>query len=299
MDKQPKNVAAETQNLKNALIQSNSVSYSVDKDFYEGIGGELRFNAEGLHKKAKEKGISIKNVEIIPLARKSAEFPGIGNVDLPAYIARVIGEQMSTEREIADVKQIDYFNMYQKYVANRLEIKNSKLSDNIVDAPDNKMNEGKKVPQFFLTDWERFEIGKAIIEDKEFGLEKTVTGACDRVIRKLMGENDWLYLKEAEMLESEFNDVNRRKQQHYSTKSADSSKTYKRASERQKNYLKMKIKNAGLNPDSKETINRVVSEMGFTNKTIDELSMAEMSKVIESIPQVLPKLREQYQQNIY
>lgn len=295
MDKQPKNVAAETQNLNNALIQSDSVSYSVDKDFYEGIGGELRFNAEGLHKKSKEKGISIKNVEIIPLAQKSTEFPGIGNVDLPAYIARVIGKQMSTEREIADVKQIDYFNMYQKYVADKLEIKNSKLLGNIVDAPDNKMNEGKKVPQFFLTDWERFEIGKAIIEDKEFGLEKTVTGACDRVIRKLMGENDWLYLKEAEMLESEFNDVDRRKQLRESTKNIDSNKTYKRASEKQKNYLKMRIKNGGLNPDSQETINRVVSETGFINKTIDELSMAEMSKVIESIPQVLPKLREQYQ----
>jgi len=60
---------------------------------------------------------------------------------------------------------------------------------------------------FYLTDWEKFQIGKDIIEDKEFGLEKTITGACDRIIRKLMGENDWLSPQEARLLDEEFNSV--------------------------------------------------------------------------------------------
>jgi len=56
------------------------------------------------------------------------------------------------------------------------------------EAKDSQKNRVKENPEFYLTDWEKFQIGKDIIEDKEFGLEKTITGACDRIIRKLMGK---------------------------------------------------------------------------------------------------------------
>jgi len=67
------------------------------------------------------------------------------------------------------------------------------------EAKDSQKNRVKENPEFYLTDWEKFQIGKDIIEDKEFGLEKTITGACDRIIRKLMGENDWLSPQEARL----------------------------------------------------------------------------------------------------
>jgi len=111
---------------------------------------------------------------------------------------------MSTGQIIVDGKQIDYYNRYQKYIAKKIEEKNMVGND---EAKDSQKNRVKENPEFYLTDWEKFQIGKDIIEDKEFGLEKTITGACDRIIRKLMGENDWLSPQEARLLDEEFNSV--------------------------------------------------------------------------------------------
>lgn len=275
-------------------VQADEVFYDTEKDFYEGARGELRFNAEGLLKKAKEKGISIEKVDIITLNKKTVDFPGIGSMDLDAYVVKVKGKELSTGREVADVKQIDYFNIYQKYIAEKIQNKDTARHRKQKQSGDDKIQSDNLPGEHLLTNWEKFEIGKAIIDDKEFGLEKTVTGACDRVIRKLMGENHWLYPKEAKMLETEFNEVNKRIQKEANKTTSPMKTTTKKASERQKNYLKVKIKNSGFNPDSQEILNRVVSEMGFKNKTIDDLSMTEMSKVIENVPTVLSKLSQQH-----
>jgi hypothetical protein len=40
------------------------IIYTMEKDFYKGVGGKLRLKAEGLFKKAKEKGISIDEITI-------------------------------------------------------------------------------------------------------------------------------------------------------------------------------------------------------------------------------------------
>lgn len=266
-----------------------NVSYDVEKDFYRGVKGELRFKAEGLFKKAKEKGISIESIEILPLKENIVSFPGIGNVELPAYIAKVKGKELTTGREIVDGKLLDYFNRYQKYMADRIEGKNIQREKKDSDTAFTD----KFSPELFLTEWERFEIGKAIIEDKEFGLEKTITGACDRVIRKLMGENDWLYSGEARLLDEEFENVQDRiKKEEENRQKIRTS--FKKASDRQINYLKSRIKNAGLNPDDTGVLNKIISETGFEDKTIDELSMAEMSRVIDSVSSVIPKIRETY-----
>lgn len=263
------------------------VSYDVEKDFYRGMKGELRFKAEGLFKKAKEKGISIEDIEIILLKENVIDFPGIGDVALPAYIVKVKGRELATGREIVDGKLLDYFNRYQRYMAERIESKNVQKSEK-----DNAAASGGKCsPELFLTEWERFGIGKAIVEDKEFGLEKTITGACDRVIRKLMGENDWLYSGEARLLDEEFEDVQNRMRKE-EEKRQNMQLPFKKASDRQINYLKVKIKNAGLDPDDTGVLEKVISETGFQGKTVDDLSVAEMSKVIDGISDVIPKIRE-------
>ena len=68
---------------------STEIQYNQEKDFYKGIGGELRMKAEGLFKKAKEKGISIEDLSINVLKEKKVEFPGVGNVELPSYLVKI------------------------------------------------------------------------------------------------------------------------------------------------------------------------------------------------------------------
>jgi len=67
------------------------IVYNQEKDFYRAIGGELRMKAEGLFKKAKEKGISIEDVSINILKENRAEFPGLGEVELPTFIVKIRG----------------------------------------------------------------------------------------------------------------------------------------------------------------------------------------------------------------
>jgi len=117
---------------------STEIQYNQEKDFYRGIGGELRMKAEGLFKKAKEKGISIEDLSIDVLKEKGVEFPGVGNVELPSYLVKIRGKDISSGQVIVDGKQIDYYNRYQKYIAQKIEGKNaikdergSKVIDNM------------------------------------------------------------------------------------------------------------------------------------------------------------------------
>jgi hypothetical protein len=107
-----------TENLNKETPQE--IVYSKDKDYYKGIGGELRMKAEGLFKKAKEKGISIEDIDIVKLTEKSAQFPGIGEIALPAFVIKVQGSDISSGQIIVDGKQIDYFNRFQKYLAQKI-----------------------------------------------------------------------------------------------------------------------------------------------------------------------------------
>ena len=264
---------------------TEQIIYDVGKDFYVGAQGELRLKAEGLFKKAREKGISIEDVEVMTLKENTAEFPGIGTVDLPTYIAKVKGRLLTTGQVITDGKQIDYYNRYQKYIARKIEQKNI-----MRDERGNKVKV-KSPPDLFLTEWERFEIGKALIEDKDFGLEKTITGACDRIIRKLMGENDWLYPGEAALLDEEFEDVQQRVK-----RSQEKARNIRKASDKQINYFKSKINNAGLNADDSQIINIILEEMGHKNKGIQDLSVSQMSEAIDKVSNVIPVVKERFVQ---
>ena len=249
----------------------NEVSFQIQKDFYRGAQGEFRFKAEGLFKKAKEKGIAIEDIQVVTLKENSASIPGIGIVELPTFIAKVTGRLIKTGQVMTDGKQIDYYNRYQKYIAKKIEQKNRARGE-------------RNQPEFYLTDWERFEIGKELIEDKEFGLEKTITGACDRVIRKLMGENDWLYPQEAAMLEEEFEEVQEKIKQVQVPA--------KKASDKQINYFKSKLKNAGLDVGKHQVIQLTMEEMGYEGKNIEELSVKEMSQAIDTVYEVVPQVKE-------
>ncbi len=259
------------------LIQEseNEVNFQIQKDFYRGAQGEFRFKAEGLFKKAKEKKIAIEDIEVITLKENSVTIPGIGVVELPTFIAKVTGKLIKTGQVMTDGKQIDYYNQYQKYMAKKIEEKN-------------KTKEDKNQPDFYLADWERFEIGKELIEDKEFGLEKTITGACDRVIRKLMGENDWLYPQEAAMLEEEFEEVQEKIRQ--------TQLPARKASDKQISYFKSKLKNAGLDTQQHRVIDFTMEEMGFCGKKVEELSVKEMSQAIDKVYQIVPKVKERLNQ---
>jgi len=268
----------------------SEVTYYPEKDFYRGLRGELRYKAEGLFKKAKEKGISIEEIFITTLKENQIEFPGMGVVELPTFIVKVKGKHLPSEQVIVDAKQIDYYNRYLKYTAERIERKNA-----VTDEKGRIIKEGgkpkiKPEPELVLTDWERFDIGKSLVEDKEFGLEKTITGACDRVIRKLMGENDWLYPDEARLLDEEFNDVQGKIAIEQEKKQA-TPVNYKKATERQINYFKSKVKNMGLNPDDSAVIREVLKQSGI-NADIEEVSTHDMSKAIDSITEIAPKVKE-------
>lgn len=274
----------------------SDITYHTEKDFYKGMGGELRLKAEGLFKKAKEKGISLEDIEVSTMSSNHAEFPGIGSVELPAYMVKVRGRDMQTGQVIIDGKQIDYFNRYQKYLGEKIHGKNVLLDERGRVIKENRKPKTKPELDLYLDDWERFEVGRELLEDKEFGLEKTITGACDRVIRKLMGENDWLYPEEARLLDEEFNLVQSRiaREQDREPQSAKPAQmVQKKATDRQISYLKARIKNAGLDPEKEEVIREVLRISGSRETDLRELSTAEMSRLIDGIAGIIPQLPQQ------
>jgi len=268
----------------------NEVIYNPEKDFYKGIGGEFRFKAEGLFKKAKEKGISIEEIEIETVRENKVDFPGIGAIELPAYIVKVKGRDITNGQVMVDGKQIDYYNRFQKYVADKIGEKNSGKGTAKIPPGESEVNKVDEF-QFILSDQEMFNIGKALIDDKEFGLEKTMTGACDRVIRKLMGENDWLYPAEARMLDEEFNSVQKAILKEEADKPKRTTRSEKKATERQINYLKTKIRNYGLDPENETVIRGILREAGFGNLDLDDLSTSNMSKLIDMIGEIAIRIK--------
>lgn len=271
---------------------TREIVYNAEKDFYKGMGGELRMKAEGLFKKAKEKGISIEDVSIEVLKESRTEFPGIGSIDLPTYFIKVKGRDLSSGQVIVDGKQIDYYNRYQQYLARKIENKNSIKSESGKVLFENKKPKIKDTLDFTLTDWEKFGIGSEMLDDKEFGIEKTITGACDRIIRKLMGENDWLHPEEAKLLEEEFVTVG----QNIAKKDIGRNKVpnvaKKKATQRQINYFKQKLKNMGMNADDSGVITSVLRKSGIESNDLDSLSVGEMSKLIDSINEAVPKTKD-------
>lgn len=271
---------------------SNDIIYNSEKDYYRGLAGELRMKAEGLFKKAKEKGISIEDVSIEVLKENRTEFPGIGTVELPTYIVKVRGKDISTGQIIVDGKQIDYYNRYQKYLAQKIESKNIVRNEDGRLQYENRKPKFAQAPDFMLTDWERFEIGSEILDDKEFGLEKTITGACDRIIRKLMGENDWLYPDEARLLDEEFATVQNRIAMEQKDRKQTPSAAKKKATPRQIGYFKQKLKSMGVEPDKPQVISGIIKELGFDATDINELSVGDMSKIIDSLGSVVPRIKD-------
>jgi hypothetical protein len=275
-----------------AGARASEVYYKKDKDFYRGMSGELRLKAEGLFKKAKEKGLSIEDISIDTIKEACVEFPGIGALELPAYLVKVVGRDINSGQTIVDGKQIDYFNIYQSYLMEKIENKNCIRDERGKPVRENNRPKLKHDMEFFLTESERFDIARKLIDDKEFGLEKTITGACDRVIRKLMGENDWLYPEEARMLEDEFNKVQEKIAASDEKNKQNLPGVQKKATERQINYLKARIKNAGVDPENDMVIRELLKNSGFESGDINELSTSDMSKVIENVNSFVPKLKE-------
>jgi hypothetical protein len=275
---------------------STEIQYNQEKDFYKGIGGELRMKAEGLFKKAKEKGISIEDLSINVLKEKKVEFPGVGNVELPSYLVKIRGKDIFSGQVIVDGKQIDYYNRYQKYIAQKIEGKNAIKDERGSKVIDNRKPVISDNPEFALTEWEMFGIAKELIDDKEFGLEKTITGACDRIIRKLMGENDWLYPEEARLLDEEFSTVQSRLVSEQEKKQASPNKTLvKKATQRQINYFKQRLKSMDMDPGDPAVFNNILMKVGIEQKDIDDLSVGEMSKIIDSLNSVVPKIKDDMQ----
>jgi len=271
---------------------SRDIIYREDKDFYKGMSGELRFKAEGLFKKAKEKGISIEEINVTTLKENLVDFPALGDVSLPAFFVRVTGRNLFSNQVMADGKQIDYYNRYQKYIADRIEWKNI-----VRDEKGRMIREGgrpkvKDEVEMALSEWEKFEIGRSLVSDKEFGLEKTITGACDRVIRKLMGENDWLYPDEARLLDEEFDNVQNIIMKEQETKKDTVTANIRKATERQINYLKAKIRNLGINPEDKSAIREILRQTGFDAVSVEELSTGDMSRLIDNITSIIPKVKD-------
>ncbi|WP_027622707.1 hypothetical protein [Acetivibrio clariflavus] len=283
-------MASDKSNLDDVQDMAQDIVYKKEKDYYKGASGELRMKAEGLFKKAKEKGISVEDIDIVKLYERSAQFPGIGEISLPAFVVKVKGKDLSTGQVIADGKQIDYFNRFQKCLAQKIESKNIVRDESGKTVYRNKRPKISDKPDFSLTDWELFEIGKELLDDKEFGLEKTITGACDRIIRKLMGENDWLYPEEARMLDEEFSVIESKIQKEKEKK--ESVAVRKMATVRQINYLKQKLKNMDIDPDNSEVMQTILREMGFEAKDINELTVGEMSKIIENLNSIAQKIKE-------
>lgn len=272
----------------NYIDKEDEIIYDTSKDFYKGIRGELRFKAEGLFKKAKEKGISIEDIEVSLIKENSVDIPGVGNVELPTYFVKVKGIVLENQRTIVDGKQISFYNRYQKYFIEKIKEKNyaRDVQGKIIYSNNRPLI--KQDNEFSLSDWEKFEIGRLIIEEKEFGLEKTITGACDRVIRKLMGENDWLYPGEAKLLEEEFNEVDRKVFESEVQKANELPK--KKASEKQIKFFKGKIKNRGLDSEDNVIIKKIMLKAGFEDMALEELTTMEMSKLINIADDIIANM---------
>ncbi len=302
-------------------IKTVDVVYSKDKDFYRGGSGELRYKAEGLFKKAKEKGISIESIEISVLKENREEFPGVGTVELPTYVIKVVGKDLNSGQSIVDGKHLDYFNRYQNYVAEKIEAKNLVRDEAGRVLRDNNKPRIKNDMDLTLTDKEKFLIAKELIDDKEFGLEKTITGACDRVIRKLMGENDWLFPGEVRLLDEEFKKVQAKintpsvnaqaanTTQATNTTHSNITQTNatqvnaarnveseaaanKKATARQVNYLKVRMKTSGIDPDNENIRKEFLKQAGCENGLIEELNMADMSKILDKFDNIAAKVKE-------
>lgn len=284
-------------------IKTVDVVYSKDKDFYRGGSGELRLKAEGLFKKAKEKGISIESIEISVLRENREEFPGIGSIELPTYVVKVVGKDLNTGQVIVDGKHLDFFNRYQNYVAEKIELKNYIRDETGRIVRENNKPRVKNDMDLTLTDKEKFYIAKELIDDKEFGIEKTITGACDRVIRKLMGENDWLFPGEVRLLDEEFKKVQTKINSApvgsgVSTAPAASKGpenevyTGKKATARQVNYLKMKMKTSGIDPDNDSLRKEFLKQAGCESEAIEELSMSDMSRILDKFDNIAVKVKE-------
>ncbi|MGE4282689.1 MAG: hypothetical protein AB7G87_03120 [Clostridia bacterium] len=280
-------------------IDNNEVIYNKEKDFYVGTQGELRYKAEGLFKKAKEKGISIEDIQVVTLKENNADFPGIGVVELSTFIAKVKGKLLKTGQMFVDGKQIDYYNRYQKYIAKKIEQKNIVRDEKGKIIWEEGRPKLKLNPDLFLTEWERFEIGKALVEDKEFGLEKTITGACDRVIRKLMGENDWLHPGEAALLDEEFEEVQEKiRESNQERQNKEDLVQIRKASDKQLSFFKSKIRNAGLDAENNRVIGLIMEEMGYRGINMEDLSVGQMSKAIDRIYQITPIIKEKMTSNL-
>jgi hypothetical protein len=281
-------------------IKAVDVVYSKEKDFYRGGSGELRLKAEGLFKKAKEKGISIESIEISVLKENREEFPGLGTMELPTYVVKVLGKDLNTGQVIVDGKHLDFFNRYQNYVSEKIQAKNFVRDDTGRIVRDSNKPRIKNDMDLTLTDKEKFFIAKELIDDKEFGLEKTITGACDRVIRKLMGENDWLFPGEARLLDEEFKKVQTKigtapvKTAQANTEKPSENEVYtnKKATPRQVNYLKVKMKTSGIDPDNDSLRSEFLKHAGCENGPIEELSMSDMSKILDKFDHIMTKVKE-------
>ena len=93
------------------------------------------------------------------------------------------------------------------------------------------------------------------------------------------------------MLDEEFNSVENRIHKEHEIRK-DASTTKKKATERQINYLKQKLKNMGVDTDNSTAINGIIKEMGFESKDISELTIGEMSKIIDGLNTIVPKIKE-------
>jgi hypothetical protein len=275
----------------------SQVKYNSEKDFYKGMKGELRLKAEGLFKKAKEKGISIEEVTVETMKESQIEIPGLGLVELPAYFVKVTGRNLESGQVMVDGKMIDFNNRFKKYIAENIENKNI-----VKDEKGRKISEGGKYkfrdPKDLSTSsWELFEIGRNLIDDKEFGIEKTITGACDRIIRKLMGENDWVFPEEARLLDEEFNSVQRR---IFEEKEKDVLKGVgeKKATDRQVNYFKARVKNAGLDPENSLVIGRILKMAGLASKDFSNLTTSDLSRLIDSVSGIVPKVKDELEKKL-
>jgi len=106
-----------------------------------------------------------------------------------------------------------------------------------------------------------------------------------------MGENDWLSPQEARLLDEEFNSVQSSMQKSQEKKQKELIRK-KKATPRQINYFKQRIKNMGMNPDDPKMLSKIFDRVGIEPADISELSIADMSKIIESLNDIAPKIRE-------
>ena len=108
-----------------------------------------------------------------------------------------------------------------------------------------------------------------------------------------MGENDWLYPEEIRLLDEEFETVQKSISEEKEKRKTEYVTPYKKATERQINYLKARIKNLGMDPENEKVMKEVLRQAGFGSVDIGELSTSSMSKLIDGINDVIPRVREE------